>query len=186
MTREMKIWEKVIAAVVIIVLLLAFGVLIWHFAQSQQPHGATSSTTATDPCTINGQVYCALNPDVTQATINRTICTPGWTTSIRPSTSYTNALKQRELEIYRYLHPNDPNWTMIGTEEDHRVPLELGGHPTDVNNLTPEDHPGSYTKDAGENKARTDVCNHRLKLIDAQRVFIKTYLDPYPGYIFPA
>lgn len=29
------------------------------------------------------------NPDVTQATIDKTICVPGWTKTIRPPASYT-------------------------------------------------------------------------------------------------
>jgi hypothetical protein len=36
-----------------------------------------------------------LNPDVTQANIRSTICRHGWTDTIRPPTSYTNALKAK-------------------------------------------------------------------------------------------
>ena len=40
----------------------------------------------------------ATNPDITTATINDTICRSGWsTTSIRPPTSYTNALKKAQV-----------------------------------------------------------------------------------------
>jgi hypothetical protein len=35
----------------------------------------------------------AINPDVTQATIGKTICVPGWTAKIRPPVAYTNLLK---------------------------------------------------------------------------------------------
>jgi len=41
-----------------------------------------------------------LNPDVTQQTIGATICVPGWTKSVRPSTDYTNALKVRQMRAY--------------------------------------------------------------------------------------
>lgn len=178
----------------VVILILGLGlVMLWLFLgyviihKALAPTGGIGSPSVTaDPCTINGQIFCTLNADVTQATINDTICHPGWTTSIRPPTSYTNPLKAQDLSLFAYLHPNDPNWTMGNTEMDHRVPLELGGHPTDPSNLSPEDHPGSFTKDAAENKARTDVCNHRLTLIEAQTIFIRTYLDPWPGYIFPA
>jgi hypothetical protein len=34
---------------------------------------------------------------VTQATISKTICVKGWTATIRPPTSYTNALKKAQL-----------------------------------------------------------------------------------------
>jgi hypothetical protein len=34
---------------------------------------------------------------VTQATISKTVCVKGWTTTIRPPASYTNALKKQQL-----------------------------------------------------------------------------------------
>src|ERR1035437_3182978 len=51
----------------------------------------------------------ALNPAVTQATIGMTICVSGWTTTVRPPTSYTTPLKRRseehtsELQSRQYL-----------------------------------------------------------------------------------
>lgn len=179
---------KSLVGAIIISLIVVAAVIVLQFLVKPwlEPTPHLTTPVAGDPCTINGQVYCVLNPDVTQSTIKSTICVSGWTATIRPPVSYTNPLKAQQLAKYAYLHPNDPNWTMAGTEEDHRVPLELGGAPSDPNNLSPEDHPGSFTKDAAENKAKSDVCNGRLTLIEAQTVFIKTYLDPYPGYIFPA
>lgn len=156
-----------------------------HPSTPASPPRATLPATA-DACHHDAAVYCVLNPAVTQATIKSTICVAGWTATVRPSTSYTNKLKAQQLAQYAPLHPNDPNWTMTGTEEDHRVPLELGGSPADPLNLSPEDHPGSFTKDAAENKAKSDVCNGHLTLAEAQRVFVLTYLAAYPGYLFPA
>src|ERR1700751_1081179 len=40
------------------------------------------------PCTPG-----ATNPTVTQATIHQTICTSGWTATVRPPESYTEQLK---------------------------------------------------------------------------------------------
>ena len=40
-----------------------------------------------------------VNPDVTQATI---ICKSGWTDTIRPSTSFTNALKVQQLAALKF------------------------------------------------------------------------------------
>jgi hypothetical protein len=180
---------KILVGAIIISLIVVAAVVVLSSlvktSPSPTPTPLTPNPMAGDPCHVNSVTYCALNPDVTQSTIKSTICVSGWTATIRPPVSYTNPLKAQQLAKYAYLHPNDPNWTMAGTEEDHRVPLELGGAPSDPNNLSPEDHPGSFTKDAAENKAKSDVCNGRLTLIEAQTVFIKTYLDPYPGYIFP-
>src|SRR5437762_1182740 len=49
----------------------------------------------------------AKNPNITQANIKNNICKKGWSTkSIRPTTSYTNALKLTQLEA---LDDNKPN-----------------------------------------------------------------------------
>ena len=66
-------------------------------------------------------------------------------------------------------------------EEDHRVPLELGGAPSDPMNLSPEVHPGSSTKDAAENDAKRQVCAG-ADLRTVQAAFISIWLAAYPGY----
>jgi hypothetical protein len=42
----------------------------------------------------------ALNPKVRQSTIKKTICKSGWTKTIRPPVSYTNALKIQQMILY--------------------------------------------------------------------------------------
>src|SRR6516164_2810586 len=59
----------------------------------------------------------ALNPAVTQANINQTICRTGWTRTVRPPSSYTNDLKRRQI-AERHL----PG-TIHDYQEDHLVPL---------------------------------------------------------------
>jgi hypothetical protein len=76
-----------------------------------------------------------LNPAVTQATIRSTICVRGWTSTVRPPVSYTNHLKEVQLEQYG-LHG-----ALSAFQEDHLVSLELGGNPTDARNLWPEPYP---------------------------------------------
>ena len=44
----------------------------------------------------------ALNPAVTQATIHRTICRPGYSSSIRPSTSVTGPEKFGSMDAYGF------------------------------------------------------------------------------------
>ncbi|WP_042418725.1 hypothetical protein [Streptacidiphilus anmyonensis] len=111
----------------------------------------------------------ATNPDVTQATIGSTICVSGWTETIRPSTSYTNALKKQQIAEYGYSDTN-----MADYEEDHFIPLELGGAPRDPNNLWPEPHyttvgsGTSYTKDGVETKLKNAVCKGTVRLAAAQ------------------
>jgi hypothetical protein len=42
------------------------------------------------------------NPDVTQDTIDSTICVSGWTSTVRPPSSYTTALKIQQIAEYGY------------------------------------------------------------------------------------
>jgi hypothetical protein len=114
----------------------------------------------------------ATNPAVTQATIHTTICVSGWTATIRPPSSYTTALKIRELAIYAF-----SDRRLADYEEDHLISLELGGNPRSSKNLWPEPHHvrvggldvGSYAKDGFENHLRSLVCAGRLSLASAQR-----------------
>lgn len=108
----------------------------------------------------------AYNPDVTQDTINSTICVSGWTATVRPSTSYTNALKVQQIAAYGYTDTSTSDY-----EEDHLVPLELGGAPKDAANLWPEPRYGDETaasKDSVENKLKKAVCNGTVTLDDAR------------------
>ena len=83
---------------------------------------------------------------VTQENVQSTICVSGYTRTVRPSTSYTNRLKRQGILDYGYEDTNPQHY-----EEDHLVPLELGGHPTDPGNLWPEPGASPNAKDRFEN-----------------------------------
>jgi len=114
-----------------------------------------------------------LNPAVTPSTINQTICVSGWTATVRPPTSYTNPLKQQGIIDYGY-----SDTSMADYEEDHFVPLELGGSPRDPGNLWPEPHagtPNSYSKDTVENRLKRAVCDGEAGLRAAQDALISDW-----------
>ena len=69
----------------------------------------------------------ALFAGVTQASISTTICKPGWTATVRPSTSFTQGVKLKFLREAGL----DPD-RAADYELDHFVPLALGGHPLTV------------------------------------------------------
>jgi hypothetical protein len=104
-----------------------------------------------------------LNPDVTQANIDATICVRGWTRTIRPPTSYTNELKKRQMREYGV------GGSMSDYQEDHLISLSLGGHPTDPRNLWPEPNPRAIEVDAIENDLYDKVCSGELSLAEAQQ-----------------
>ncbi|MEU8717941.1 hypothetical protein [Streptomyces sp. NPDC048663] len=95
----------------------------------------------------------------------------GWTATVRPPTSYTNPLKARGIIDYGYSDTN-----MADYEEDHLVPLELGGSPRSTGNLWPEPYSGTKTattKDGVETKLKNAVCADTITL-SAARSAIKT------------
>jgi hypothetical protein len=113
----------------------------------------------------------AANPDVTQENLAQTICNPHWSTkSIRPREEYTNRLKHQQMGEYGDTDINPRDY-----EEDHLIPLELGGNPTDPKNLWPEPYTtsvqdgGAKDKDKVENYLHDQVCLGGISLADAQR-----------------
>jgi hypothetical protein len=104
-----------------------------------------------------------LNPDVTQANIRSTICRRGWTDTIRPPVSYTNALKTKQMRQYR------ETGSLSDYQEDHLISLELGGSPTDPRNLWPEPYPRASDVDKIENELNAEVCSGQLTLAQAQQ-----------------
>ena len=104
-----------------------------------------------------------LNPDVTQANIRSTICRHGWTATIRPPVDYTNALKRKQMRLYR------ETGSMSDYQEDHLISLELGGNATDPRNLWPEPYPRASDVDRIENDLNVQVCSGRLTLAEAQQ-----------------
>ena len=154
-----------------------------HLASPSPTIVATAVPAHIDVCHRNGITYCAINPLVTQDTVERSICTNGWTKLIRPAQSYTDNLKRLQLTQFASQHPSDINWNLQGTEEDHRLPLELGGAPSDANNLSPEEPASPNAKDTDETQFKRLVCNGKVGLPTAQVQFIAKWLGPYPTYI---
>lgn len=122
-----------------------------------------------------------LNTDVTQGTIQETICVPGYTASVRPSTSFTNGVKAKLLREQGHPASAAPDY-----ELDHRVPLALGGHPRNMKNLMLqpwEGEDGAKRKDRLERKLQKLVCAYVLKLEEARRAIFVDWQAAYRNYI---
>ncbi|MFI6689700.1 hypothetical protein [Streptomyces sp. NPDC050485] len=107
----------------------------------------------------------ALNPKVTQATLKSTVCTSGYTATIRPPVSITGPEKTANAKSYGYTGP------MGDAEYDHLVSLVLGGDPDDPRNIWTEDDRGSFgahDKDRLENYLHRAVCAGTMSLHTAQ------------------
>lgn len=110
----------------------------------------------------------ATNPDITSETQDDTICAHGsWSTkSIRPAASFTNKLKAAQLATYY-----KGQGASKDVEEDHLIPLTLGGCPTCETNLWPQPRSGEHPaaeKDRCEVRANKAVCEGDISLADAQ------------------
>ena len=92
------------------------------------------------------------------------LCTPGYTSTVRPPAAYTTELKRRQIADLGYT-----DRALSSYEEDHLVPLELGGAPRDPKNLWPEPIDSARVKDREEDALHIGVCTHRMSLADAQR-----------------
>ena len=134
---------------------------------------------------VAGSVYPAppgaLNPSVTQATISTTICVNGWTKTVRPSSRYTTTLKKQQMVEAGYTVPDPRAMCMSRSnntrcyEEDHLIPLELGGAPRDPENLWPEPWPHARKKDVQENRMRRAVCAGTMTLHEAQAAMMDSW-----------
>lgn len=115
----------------------------------------------------------AINPTVTQDNIHQTICIQGWTKTIRPPTSYTRSLKMMQIE---------PGENPADYEEDHLIPLSIGGAPRDPRNLWAQRWRGkwgAYTKDRLEIRLQRLVCSGSIPLADAQAAMAQNWIEAY-------
>jgi len=112
----------------------------------------------------------ALNPQVTQATIGRTICKSGWTATVRPPESTTEREKRASMAAYGDRRP------LSYYEYDHFVPLELGGATNDARNLWPEPGASPNPKDKVESALRRKVCDRQMTLAQAQRAIVTNWV----------
>lgn len=98
----------------------------------------------------------ALNPDVTQSNIADNICKANWTSTVRPNSTHTTALKKKQLAEWGYTDRNPAHY-----EEDHLISLQLGGAPDDDANLWPERYTGIWgarIKDTLEGELKRRIC----------------------------
>ena len=126
-------------------------------------------------CTPGG-----INSNVTQSNIGSTICSSGYTTSVRPPESMTEPVKFILMDAY-----NDPN-SASTTELDHLVPLELGGSSATQNlwaqpdqgqpsEFDPGDPYGINAKDGVEDALHDAVCAGKVTLASAQQAIVANW-----------
>lgn len=113
------------------------------------------------------------NPAVTQATLDSTICLRGYSRSIRPPLSYTAPIKRKLIAAL----PDPASREMRDYELDHVVPLEAGGHPTNLENLIVQLWPEARAKDAVEDRVHREVCAGKITLAVGRRCFVTNWKE---------
>jgi len=122
----------------------------------------------------------ALNTSITQENIQSTICVKGYTKTIRPHAYYTNKLKKQQILDYGYADTNPQHY-----EEDHLIPLSIGGSPNDPKNLWPQPRLSEWNaerKDVLEFTLYKLVCNGAVTLDKAQQSMARNWIDTYKHY----
>lgn len=108
-----------------------------------------------------------------------TICVRGFTKTIRPPVSYTDALKLKIMRAYGLT--GSPH----AYELDHLVALESGGAPSDPANLWPqpyEPQPGAHEKDALENLMRQRICTGATSVGQAANELATEWVAAYARF----
>jgi hypothetical protein len=126
----------------------------------------------------------AINPDVTQANIKDNICKANWTSTVRPTVTYTNKLKAAQLagdykSFVAVYGAESKNY-----EEDHLISLQLGGSPKDPKNLWPEPYAGDNArkKDVVETALKRLICSGGITLAGAQKAIATDWVAAYNKY----
>jgi predicted protein tyrosine phosphatase len=144
---------------------------------------ATTSAAAQSPRPDPQTTPGATNPAVTQFTISETICQRGWTATVRPPEDITDAIKLQQLQRLGIAGAREAEF-----EEDHLIPLELGGAPTDPSNLWPEPRRASdgwaaSRKDGLERVLNRMVCDGQLTLAEAQQAIAQDWTTAYTKFV---
>jgi hypothetical protein len=128
-----------------------------------------------------------INKSVTQDNIATTVCKSGWTSTIRPTVTYTNKLKDTQLKTTYASYVKIWGAAASGYEEDHLISLQLGGDPSDPMNLWPQPYAGNGArkKDVVETALKRLVCAGTIKLKDAQKAILD-WPTAYKKYVTSA
>ena len=143
---------------------------------------------APDPARTPG----VADSSVTEANFREELCSDAngtkyhTTDAKRPSTSYTNGLKKRQLNDWGYTDKRLAHY-----EEDHLISLELGGDPASEKNLWPEPYSGSWgarVKDTLETELGQRAClagsaADHVSLHDARDAVATDWITAYKKYV---
>jgi hypothetical protein len=123
----------------------------------------------------------AIDTSITQSNIQTTICVRGYTKTVRPPVYFTNNLKKKQISDYGYADINPAHY-----EEDHLIPLSIGGSPSNPANLWPQPRLSEWNaekKDILEFKLYKLVCEGAIHLDEARHQISTNWIESYKRYV---
>jgi hypothetical protein len=139
--------------------------------------GAQTVSALPDPRITPG----AIDPTVTPQNLHATVCVRGYTATVRPDKRVTNRLKREQIRQYRYSDKDPRNY-----EQDHLIPLSIGGNPSDPRNMWPQPREGAWGADEKNDLefiAYRLVCSGQLNLQEAQRRIAANWIEAYQAWV---
>jgi hypothetical protein len=160
------------------------GIIVGLFVLSLVAAGAAAAVPTASIKPNSAVTPGALNPAVTQANIKANVCKANWTTTVRPTVTYTNKLKATQLATTYKSFVAIYGAAAANYEEDHLISLQLGGSPTDPKNLWPEPYVGdnAHKKDVVETALKRLICSGGITLADAQKAIATDWITAYNKY----
>jgi hypothetical protein len=124
----------------------------------------------------------AIDPAISQANIDATICRPGYARAARPAYAITGPLKRRMMDAQ---HPGE---RMADYELDHLIPISIGGAPLNKRDLWLQPRQGQAN--AGDKNVLAYVlwrlvCTHQVPLQTAQHDISRDWTRAYQLYATP-
>ena len=150
--------------------------LAWGCLASASLVGAQTSALP-DPRITPG----AVDPSVTPQNLHATVCVKGYTATVRPDKRVTNRLKREQIRQYRYSDKDPRNY-----EQDHLIPLSIGGNPSDPRNMWPQPRSGEWSaeqKNDLEFVVYKMVCNGDIELAQAQEKIARDWTAAYQAWV---
>jgi hypothetical protein len=160
---------------------LAGALLTTSSVGAQQTHEAQAHGAAAPALPNPAFTPGAIDPAVTPQNLQSTVCVKGYTAKVRPDKKYTNRMKRQQLRQFNYADRNPQNY-----EQDHLIPLSIGGNPSDPKNLWPQPRAGQWgaeQKNDLEFVVYKMVCNGDISLADAQQRVARNWIEAYQAWV---
>ena len=150
---------------------------VWAQQTNGSPAQGVAAPALPNPAFTPG----AIDPAVTPQNLQSTVCVKGYTAKVRPDKKYTNRMKREQLRQFNYADRNPQNY-----EQDHLIPLSIGGNPSDPKNLWPQPRSGEWgaeQKNDLEFVVYKMVCNGDISLAEAQQRVARNWIEAYQAWV---